>query len=330
MNNKIIIDINENKNNSFVLSLKDIDSLKSIHLNKDNLIDECNQAIDNNDFEYANKLLKLGLRLSSYGDPSIDELKDKVYGYSILNKYKNMKVETISFYIELFNEINMFFSIISTQVNIKFTEELNKLVENVKKIKEEVDLEKIIKEYINNIKNISISLKELRIIKEYINDTKNEIIKKELEKLIKVYEEAINIKIESLKNKPKIETISGMKSLLKGIYDEGFINTEVFVYIILNSRNNKYENYNTLIELMDREYLIYRFNNSIDVEEVKNLLYNDLLREYIEVKGFYKEYIVDKLLEKKVQYSTFQRFKSDILDIINNIHNNKNMEIIPV
>ncbi len=330
MNNKIIIDIKENNSDSFVLNLKDIDSLSSIHLSKQGIVSECEEVIEKKDFEYAKELLKLGMKLSSYGDNEIDQLKDKVYGYSIIYKYDNRNNESLDFYLSLLLEIKTFTSIVHSQVKLEFNEEIVNLINKIKEIKEEININKLIDETIINIENIDVNIKELEYIRKYTAEISNEDLKGKLKTLSNVYKEELDSRIVNISKLPVLEEILRMKQLLDNVYEKEFFKAEEFIALILRTKTNGYENCNILLELIDKEYLVYRFNNEKNLEKKKYLLYNELLPDYIELPILYKEYVIEELIERKDKYRSFEKLNSVVSDIINEIHILKEIKSIPV
>lgn len=330
MNNKIVIDIKENNSDSFVLNLKDIDSLSSIHLSKQGIVSECEEVIKKKDFEYAKELLKLAVKLSSYGDKEIDELKDKVYGYSIIYKYDNRNNERLDFYLSLLLEIKTFISIIQSQVNLEFNEEIVSLIKKIKDIKEEININKLIDETIRKIKNIDVNVKELEYIIIYTEENSNKELKEKLKILSDLYKEELNNRIVNISKLAVLEEISRMKQILDNVYEKEFFESEEFIDLILRTKTSGYENCNILLELIDKEYLVYRFNNEKNLEKKKYLLYNELLPGYIELPILYKEYVIEELTKRKNKYRSFEKFNNVVIDIINEVNILKEIKSIPL
>ncbi len=330
MNNKIIIDINENNNDSFVLNLKNIDSLSSIHLSKEDAIVECEQAIEKKDFKKAKDLLELSIKLSSYGDNSIDELKDKFYGYKIIYLYDYRNNKSIELYLSILLEINKFFSIIHSQINLELNEELNYIINKVSDIKKEIDIKNLIQYNIENIKDNNVSIKGLEYIKRYREENNSTELKESLDRFYKTYELEIDNEIGNICKLPLLDQISKIRQILKEVYDNSFFETQEFANLILRTRKNGYENYKTLLDLINKEYLVYRFNNEKNLEKKKYLLYSDLLSNYVELPIIYKEYVIEKLVEMKNKYIDFEKLSNTINDIIKEIGNNQPIKFIPI
>lgn len=330
MKNKIIIDINENNNDSFVLNLKNIDSLNSIHLNKEDAMAECEEAIEEKDFEKAKDLLELSIKLSSYGDNDINQLKDKFYGYKIIYLYNYKNDKSIEFYLSLLLEINKFFSIIHSQISLELNEELNSIINKISDIKKEIDVKNLIEYSIENIKDINVNVQTLEYIDGYKEESNNNELKQSLDRLYRVYELEIDNTIKNICKLPLLDEISKIKQILKNIYDNSFFETEEFANLILRTRNDGYENYKTLIDLINKEYLVYRFNNEKNLEKKKYLLYSDLLSNYVELPIIYKEYVIEKLVEMNSKYRNFEKLSNTINDIIKDISINQPIKFIPV
>lgn len=330
MNNKIIIDINENNNDSFVLNLKNIDSLNSIHLNKEDAIVECEQAIEKRDFKKAKDLLELSIKLSSYGDNSIDELKDKFYGYKIIYLYDYRNNTSIEFYLSILLEINKFFSIIHSQINLELNEELNYIINKLSDIIKEIDIKNVIQYNIENIKDNDVSIKGLEYIERYREENNSTELKESLDRFYKTYELEIDNEIKNICKLPLLEQLSKIKQILKEVYDNSFFETQEFANLILRTRNNGYENYKTLLDLINKEYLVYRFNNEKNLEKKKYLLYSELLSNYVELPIIYKEYVIEKLVEMKNKYIDFEKLSNTINDIIKEIGKNQPIKFIPI
>lgn len=330
MNNKIIIDINENNNDSFVLNLKNIDSLNSIHLNKEDAIVECEQAIEKRDFKKAKDLLELSIKLSSYGDNSIDELKDKFYGYKIIYLYDYRNNTSIEFYLSILLEINKFFSIIHSQINLELNEELNYIINKLSDIRKEIDIKNVIQYNIENIKDNNVSIKGLEYIEKYREENNSTELKESLDRFYKTYELEIDNEIKNICKLPLLEQLSKIKQILKEVYDNSFFETQEFANLILRTRNNGYENYKTLLDLINKEYLVYRFNNEKNLEKKKYLLYSELLSNYVELPIIYKEYVIEKLVEMKNKYIDFEKLSNTINDIIKEIGKNQPIKFIPI
>lgn len=330
MKNKIIIDINENNNDSFVLNLKNIDSLNSIHLNKEDAIVECEEAIEKKDFEKAKDLLELTIKLSSYGDNDVNQLKDKFYGYKIIHLYDYKNDKSIEFYLSLLLEINKFFSIIHSQIDLEINEELNSIINKITDIKKEIDIKNLIEYSIKNIKGINVTLKILEYIDKYREESNSNELKESLDKLYRYYELEIDNEIKRICKLPLLEEILSIKQILKNIYDDSFFETEEFANLILRTRNDGYENYKALIDLINKEYLVYRFNSEKSLEKRKYLLYSDLLSNYIELPIIYKEYVIEKLVEMNSKYRNFEKLNNTIDDIIRDISKDQPIKFIPV
>lgn len=330
MKNKIIIDINENNNDSFVLNLKNIDSLNSIHLNKEDAIVECEEAIEKKDFEKAKDLLELTIKLSSYGDNDVNQLKDKFYGYRIIYLYDYKNDKSIEFYLSLLLEINKFFSIIHSQIDLEINEEINSIINKITNIKKEIDIKNLIEYSIKNIKGINVTLKILEYIDKYREESNSNELKESLDKLYRYYELEIDNEIKRICKLPLLEEILSIKQILKNIYDDSFFETEEFANLILRTRNDGYENYKALIDLINKEYLVYRFNSEKSLEKRKYLLYSDLLSNYIELPIIYKEYVIEKLVEMNSKYRNFEKLNNTIDDIIRDISKDQPIKFIPV
>lgn len=330
MKNKIIIDINENNNDSFVLNLKNIDSLNSIHLNKEDAIVECEEAIEKKDFEKAKDLLELTIKLSSYGDNDVNQLKDKFYGYKIIHLYYYKNDKSIEFYLSLLLEINKFFSIIHSQIDLEINEEINSIINKITDIKKEIDIKNLIEYSIKNIKDINVTLKILEYIDKYREESNSNELKESLDKLYRYYELEIDNEIKRICKLPLLEEILRVKQILKNIYDDSFFETEEFANLILRTRNDGYENYKALIDLINKEYLVYRFNSEKSLEKRKYLLYSDLLSNYIELPIIYKEYVIEKLVEMNSKYRNFEKLNNTIDDIIRDISKDQPIKFIPV
>lgn len=330
MKNKIIIDINENNNDSFVLNLKNIDSLNSIHLSKEDAIAECEEVIEKKDFEKAKDLLELSIKLSSYGDNDIDKLKDKFYGYKIIYLYDYKNDKSIEFYLSLLLEINKFFSIIHSQINLELNEELDYIINRVSDIKKEIDINDLIKYSIENIKDINVNVKTLEYINTYKEESNSNELKESLDKLYRAYELEIDNETKNICKLPLLDEISKIKQILKNVYDNSFFETEEFANLILRTRNDGYENYKTLLDLISKEYLVYRFNNEKNLDKKKYLLYSDLLSSYVELPIIYKEYVIEKLVEMNSKYRNFEKLSNTIDDIIKDISIDQPIKFIPV
>lgn len=330
MNNKIIIDINENNNDSFVLNLKNIDSLNSIHLSKEDTIVECEQAIEKKDFKKAKDLLKLSIKLSSYGDNDIDKLKDKFYGYKIIYLYDYRNNKSIEFYLGILLEINKFFSLIHSQINLEINEELNYIINKISDIRKEININNLIQYNIENIKYNDVSIKGLEYIEKYRKENNSTELKESLDRFYKIYELEIDNEIKNISKLPLLEQLSKIKKILKDLYDDSFFETQEFANLILRTRNSEYENYKTLLDLINKEYLVYRFNNEKKLEKKKYLLYSDLLSEYVELPIIYKEYVIEKLVKMNNSYIDFEKLSNTVNNIIKEIGNNKPIEFIPI
>lgn len=320
--NKVIIDTNQIKKISgFVLNLDKIENIENIYLDLDNAIKECEVKISEGNFELAKELLHLANKISEYGDGRVNTLKVKYYFESINYKYKNNKHNDLKGAMELLLEIKMFYLILSSLSNAD-EELVNSSIESIKNIKESILIEELLESEIKN-SVATVSVKKLDQFSEVYTF-------KELEKLKKIYKCKINEDITALKDKSSFEVIDLVKKILKDEYPLDYLNSKELNNLIIKDSKIKFENYNTLLELANKAYLVYRFNKSESLKEKTKSLYSNLIPSYIDLSIINKEYVAKQLSELNEKYLVVDEFFEVLNSKIEEINKIKKSNSVPI
>lgn len=318
---KIIIDSSQKiKSGHFALNLSNLENIKDIHLDLAYIKEEFDIYLEKNNFKMSKEYLTLAERLSSYGNEIINNMKLNFYFKYIVfrNKIVNKSVLEV---IEVLNSINIFYSICYSSSNF-LDFDLDKNINIIKSIENNIDLTKLLEEKYKN--DEILSLKEIKEIDKYLSQKSNDKLKEIKDLIVK----NINIKIDNIKKLSNEEKVKFICDFLRFEYDAKFFVSREFLHLINNY--NEFENYYILSELADKAYLLYKFNHGKDVYSKAIALYSNLIPKYLNLPMYYKEYVVNELLEYKNKYYNVDEFIFNLNDIIDNLNNINKINFIPV
>lgn len=320
---KIILDINNSKNSStFLLNLKDLEKLNNINLDKFMLIEEIKESIKTNDFSLGEDLIKLLIKLSDYGEKMCDFARVEFYYRKI--KFNSVNARTIEEYINLFLEINSF---ISYYISLRYedlSENFEHYINEIKEIEDSLKINELLEEkYIIN-KSLA-NFKEINLIKRYLE--KNKIATTDLKKDLKLSLQEGFDKLKSLDDEKIIEII---KKIFENYFEEEFFSSFEFLNITLNNRYKEFENYDDLLNFVNKEYLLYRFNKSKNLSDKADILIELFIDDYINLSRIEREIIVNKLMIKREKYNLVEEFLYLLLEEIKTFKRLNKISFLPI
>lgn len=318
---KIIIDSSQMiKSGHFALNLSSLENIKDIHLDLAYIKEEFDIYLEKNNFKMSKEYLTLGERLSSYGNEIINNMKIRFYFKYIVFKNK-IENKSILEFLEILKSSNIFYSICySLSDFLDF--DIDNNINIIKSIENSINLTKLLEEKYKN--DEILSLIELKELEKYLSKKCNDKLKEIKDLLVK----SINENVDNLKNLSNEEKIKFICDFLRFEYDAKFFVSREFLYLINNY--NEFENYYILSELADKAYLLYKFNHGKDVYSKAIALYSNLIPKYLNLPMYYKEYVVNELLEYKNKYYNVDEFIFNLNEIIDNLNNINKINFIPV
>lgn len=303
---KIIFDKPIKKKEGFLLSLKDLENLKDIHLDLKALNESLREATENKDFEKALGCISLLDKLSTYGHKESDFSKLNFYYNKILFNYNNLNGDDVEKLLSLYFEIKSFRSYYNSLRYEDLQENFLEKVDEAFKIIDSLEVEvKLKKEYLEE-GNIP-TIKEYKLIEKYLGkNKKNSDINQAIEKSLRSL-------FEEMKNLEDREIIEKIIEISKGSYEEKFYYSIEFSNIILDKKYCKFENYDDLLEAINKEHLLYRFNKSKNIADKADLLVEIGIGKYGFIPKITREIIINRLMKKKSRFNIMEEF-FDILD----------------
>lgn len=320
---KVILDTgNLKESNTFVLNLKGLEKLNNVNLDKAMVIEEIKEDIKNNDFSLGEERVKLLIKLSDYGDRNSDFTRVEFYYRKI--KFNNLNKRTVKDHINLFLEISSFISYYISLRNEDLSENFEGYINEIKEIEGTLKVNELLEDrYIIN-KNLA-TVEEIDLIKKYLE--KNKKTTKELkEKLQIALEEGFN-KLKTLDEKEAVEFI---RNLFENKCEEEFFSSVEFLNITLKNRYKEFENYNDLLDFVNKEYLLYRFNESKNLSEKADILIELFMDDYINLSRIEREIIVNKLMIKKERYNLLEEVKDLLLEEIKDFKTLDQIRFVPI
>lgn len=318
---KIIIDSSQKrKSGHFALSLSNIENINDIELDLNLIREKFNIYLGKNDFLLSMEYLALGEKLASYGNEIINNMKLNFYFKYIVFKDKISK-KSILDCLDILKNINIFYSISYSLSNF-LDFDINESIKIIKGIENNINLLELLKEKFED--NDYLSLIEIKELEKYLLEKKDDNLKKLKEVLIT----EVDNKIKNLKNTSNEERVNFICNFLKEEYKKEFFISKEFLYLI--NTQNEFENYYILSEISDKAYLLYRFNNAINISEKIIALYSDLIPRYLNLPSYNKLYVVNELLEYKEKYYNINEFMVNLNIIIDKLDSINRINFISV
>ena len=319
MDKKYVIDIRENNDsNDFVINIGDIYNLNSLDLDINSCLINYKKALNKCDLEEASEILLILKELTEYGDKRFSDATILFKIKEILLFYKNMDCKNIIDSMNILLKIRGFFNFLSSQITFEYDDENTPLIEEIKAIRDNVKIEELLDK--NLYQNYNPSIEDLEVIERFLKNF-NYKNYEFLDNIYVFFEEKINRKIKNL-NKCKFEDI---KNIFKDKYDNNFYESSEFKSLLNKNIINNYKEFSLLV---DRYYLIYRYNSLESYKEKRDILLKLLIGNLINVPKIYRDIIIENILENEKKYYEMNDFYDDVNKILEFIRKQNRLNAI--
>lgn len=319
MDKKYVIDIRENNDsNDFVINIGDIYNLNSLDLDINSCLINYKKALNKCDLEKASEILLILKELTEYGDKRFSDATILFKIKEILLFYKNMDCKNIIDSMNILLKIRGFFNFLSSQITFEYDDENTPLIEEIKAIRDNVKIEELLDK--NLYQNYNPSIEDLEVIERFLKNF-NYKNYEFLDNIYVFFEEKINRKIKNL-NKCKFEDI---KNIFKDKYDNNFYESSEFKSLLNKNIINNYKEFSLLV---DRYYLIYRYNSLESYKEKRDILLKLLIGNLINVPKIYRDIIIENILENEKKYCEMNDFYDDVNKILEFIRKQNRLNAI--
>ena len=319
MDKKYVIDIRENNDsNDFVINIGDIYNLNSLDLDINSCLINYKKALNKCDLEKASEILLILKELTEYGDKRFSDATILFKIKEILLFYKNMDCKNIIDSMNILLKIRGFFNFLSSQITFEYDDENTPLIEEIKAIRDNVKIEELLDK--NLYQNYNPSIEDLEVIERFLKNF-NYKNYEFLDNIYVFFEEKINRKIKNL-NKCKFEDI---KNIFKDKYDNNFYESSEFKSLLNKNIINNYKEFSLLV---DRYYLIYRYNSLESYKEKRDILLKLLIGNLINVPKIYRDIIIENILENEKKYYEMNDFYDDVNKILEFIRKQNRLNAI--
>lgn len=307
MDKKYVIDIRENNDsNDFVINIGDICNLNSLDLDINSCLANYKKALNKCDLEEASEILLILKELTEYGDKRFSDATILFKIKEIILFYKNMDCKNIIDSMNILLKIRGFFNFLSSQITFEYDDENTPLIEEIKAIRDNVKIEELLDK--NLYQNYNPSIEDLEVIERFLKNF-NYKNYEFLDDIYVFFEEKINGKIKNL-NKCKFEDI---KNIFKDKYDNNFYESSEFKSLLNKNIINNYKEFSLLV---DKYYLIYRYNSLENYKEKRDILLKLLIGNLINVPKIYRDIIIENILENEKKYYEMNDFYDDVNKIL--------------
>ena len=307
MDKKYVIDIRENNDsNDFVINIGDICNLNSLDLDINSCLANYKKALNKCDLEEASEILLILKELTEYGDKRFSDATILFKIKEIILFYKNMDCKNIIDSMNILLKIRGFFNFLSSQITFEYDDENTPLIEEIKAIRDNVKIEELLDK--NLYQNYNPSIEDLEVIERFLKDF-NYKNYEFLDDIYVFFEEKINGKIKNL-NKCKFKDI---KNIFKDKYDNDFYESSEFKSLLNKNIINNYKEFSLLV---DKYYLIYRYNSLESYKEKRDILLKLLIGNLINVPKIYRDIIIENILENEKKYYEMNDFYDDVNKIL--------------
>lgn len=319
MDKKYVIDIRENNDsNDFVINIGDICNLNTLDLDINSCLANYKKALNKCDLEEASEILLILKELTEYGDKRFSDATILFKIKEIILFYKNMDCKNIIDSMNILLKIRGFFNFLSSQITFEYDDENTPLIEEIKAIRDNVKIEELLDK--NLYQNYNPSIEDLEVIERFLKDFNY----KNYEFLDDIYvflKEKINRKIKNL-NKCEFEDI---KNIFKDKYDNDFYESSEFKSLLNKNIINNYKEFSLLV---DKYYLIYRYNSLESYKEKRDILLKLLIGNLINVPKIYRDIIIENILENEKKYYEMNDFYDDVNKILEFIRKQNRLNAI--
>lgn len=307
MDKKYVIDIRENNDsNDFVINIGDICNLNTLDLDINSCLANCKKALNKCDLEEASEILLILKELTEYGDKRFSDTTILFKIKEIILFYKNMDCKNIIDSMNILLKIRGFFNFLSSQITFEYDDENTPLIEEIKAIRDNVKIEELLDK--NLYQNYNPSIEDLEVIERFLKNF-NYKNYEFLDDIYVFFEEKINGKIKNL-NKCKFKDI---KNIFKDKYDNDFYESSEFKSLLNKNIINNYKEFSLLV---DKYYLIYRYNSLESYKEKRDILLKLLIGNLINVPKIYRNIIIENILENEKKYYEMNDFYDDVNKIL--------------
>ena len=307
MDKKYVIDIRENNDsNDFVINIGDICNLNALDLDINSCLINYKKALNKCDLEEASEILLILKELTEYGDKRFSDATILFKIKEIILFYKNMDCKNIIDSMNILLKIRGFFNFLSSQITFEYDDENTPLIEEIKAIRDNVKIEELLDK--NLYQNYNPSIEDLEVIERFLKNF-NYKNYEFLDDIYVFFEEKINGKIKNL-NKCKFKDI---KNIFKDKYDNDFYESSEFKSLLNKNIINNYKEFSLLV---DRYYLIYRYNSLESYKEKRDILLKLLIGNLINVPKIYRDIIIENILENEKKYYEMNDFYDDVNKIL--------------
>ena len=319
MDKKYVIDIRENNDsNDFVINIGDIYNLNSLDLDINSCLINYKKALNKCDLEKASEILLILKELTEYGDKRFSDATILFKIKEIILFYKNMDCKNIIDSMNILLKIRGFFNFLSSQITFEYDDENTPLIEEIKAIRDNVKIEELLDK--NLYQNYNPSIEDLEVIERFLKDF-NYKNYEFLDDIYVFFEEKINGKIKNL-NKCKFKDI---KNIFKDKYDNDFYESSEFKSLLNKNIINNYKEFSLLV---DKYYLIYRYNSLESYKEKRDILLKLLIGNLINVPKIYRGIIIENILENEKKYYEMNDFYDDVNKILEFIRKQNKLNAI--
>lgn len=319
MDKKYVIDIRENNDsNDFVINIGDICNLNTLDLDINSCLANYKKALNKCDLEEASEILLILKELTEYGDKRFSDATILFKIKEIILFYKNMDCKNIIDSMNILLKIRGFFNFLSSQITFEYDDENTPLIEEIKAIRDNVKIEELLDK--NLYQNYNPSIEDLEVIERFLKNF-NYKNYEFLDDIYVFFEEKINRKIKNL-NKCKFEDI---KNIFKDKYDNNFYESSEFKSLLDENIINNYKEFSLLV---DRYYLIYRYNSLESYKEKRDILLKLLIGNLINVPKIYRDIIIENILENEKKYYEMNDFYDDVNKILEFIRKQNRLNTI--
>lgn len=319
MDKKYVIDIRENNDsNDFVIKIGDICNLNTLDLDINSCLANYKKALNKCDLEETSEILLVLKELTEYGDKRFSDATILFKIKEIILFYKNMDCKNIIDSMNILLKTRGFFNFLSSQITFEYDDENTPLIEEIKAIRDNVKIEELLDK--NLYQNYNPSIEDLEVIERFLKNF-NYKNYEFLDDIYVFFEEKINRKIKNL-NKCKFEDI---KNIFKDKYDNNFYESSEFKSLLDENIINNYKEFSLLV---DRYYLIYRYNSLESYKEKRDILLKLLIGNLINVPKIYRGIIIENILENEKKYYEMNDFYDDVNKILEFIRKQKRLNAI--
>lgn len=319
MDKKYVIDIRENNDsNDFVINIGDICNLNTLDLDINSCLANYKKALNKCDLEEASEILLILKELTEYGDKTFSDATILFKIKEIILFYKNMDCKNIIDSMNILLKIRGFFNFLSSQITFEYDDENTPLIEEIKAIRDNVKIEELLDK--NLYQNYNPSIEDLEVIERFLKDF-NYKNYEFLDDIYVFFEEKINGKIKNL-NKCKFKDI---KNIFKDKYDNDFYESSEFKSLLNKNIINNYKEFSLLV---DKYYLIYRYNSLESYKEKRDILLKLLIGNLINVPKIYRGIIIENILENEKKYYEMNDFYDDVNKILEFIRKQNRLNAI--